>query len=339
MRAARGLRLLSATLSFLLILAGCASGAGEEAERADEGGKRNSLTLMLDWYPNAVHSFLYVAQEKGYFQEEGVEVEILMPAETNDPLRLAAAKQVDIAFSYQPQVVLAWSEGLPLVSVAAVVQHPLNTLMVLADSPVQSPRDLEGKTVGYPSLALDESITKTMVQADGGDPDQVQFLDIGWDLIPGLVTQRADAVIGGFINHEKVLLEREGYEVRLFPFTEYGVPDYYELVLVMHPEVLSDKREQVEAFWRAAKRAQQEVEAHPEEALAILFANQEQSFPLEEDIEQRSLEILLPLMKPEAGDFGHQDAQKWQEVADWLYGLGSISQPIDVQERIVSLNE
>jgi len=334
-------RTFAFVMLFLIVCTGVLSACGGSgmdmpADRADETQK---LRVILDWYPNAVHAFLYVAKEKGYFADEGLDVEIQMPSETNDPLRLVAANQADLAFSYQPQLVMAAAEGVPGVAVAAVVRHPLNALMVRADHPIRSPKDLEGRTVGYPSVPTNEAVLKTMVKADGGDPDQVRVQDVGWEIMQALSTQRVDAVLGGYINHEKLLLEKHGVPVRVIAPVQYGVPDYYELIVVTSPDTLAEKREAITAFWRAAQRGYTDVVAAPEEALEVLFRQQSDVFTLEEDIERQSLEVLLPLM--DAGDqpFGYQDVSVWEQVIQWLHQEGVIERKPDVEQLVVNLVE
>jgi len=168
-----------------------------------ENGELPMLQVMLDWYPNAVHTFLYVAQEKGFFEQEGIQVEFVMPAETNDPLRLVAAGKVDLALSYQPEIVSANVREILVVALASVVNHPLNVLLVPENSDIESPKDLEGKQIGYPSIVMNEALVKTMVEHVGGDPAKAELVDIGWDLIPALSTQKVDGISGGYLNTKK----------------------------------------------------------------------------------------------------------------------------------------
>ena len=201
--------------ALILVLSACGSGNnnGSNQGTKDSGSAKNlqKINLMLDWYPNAVHSFLYAAQEKGYFKEQGLDVNIQMPADTNDPLKLVAAGRIDMALSYEPEIVIARDQNIPVKSFAAIVRHPLNVLMVPAGGQVKSPKDLAGKTVGYPSVSLDEAIVHTMVKTDGGDPNKVKMVDVGWDLIPAMATKKTDGLIGGYINHEKLLLDKKGH--------------------------------------------------------------------------------------------------------------------------------
>src|SRR3954451_24496877 len=204
-----------------------------ESNQESEGKELKEVSIMLDWYPNAVHSYLYVAQEKGYFEEEGVAVNIQVPANPTDPLTLAAAGKVTLGLYYQPDVIMAKAnENVPIKSVAAIVQSPLNHVVLPANSSVQSPKDLEGKKVGYPGIPLNEAMVQTMVEHDGGDFNKVELLDVGFDLNSSLVTGNVDGVSGAFINHEVPVLNHQGFETRYFNPVDYGVPAYNEILLV-----------------------------------------------------------------------------------------------------------
>lgn len=160
------IRLIGVSLLFVLIAAGCSS--QQDTAKTKDG--KQKVTIMLDWYPNAVHSAIYTAKEKGYFAKEGLDVDIKMPAETNDPLKLVAAGKVDLAISYQPQLIVSRAEGIPVVSLAAIVRHPLDCIMVPTNSSIHRPKDLEGKNIGYSSIDIEQAILNTMIQTDGGNP-------------------------------------------------------------------------------------------------------------------------------------------------------------------------
>lgn len=333
-------------LCILTVLPGCSgndkpAGAGSpsaaaEPSAAAANGKLHKLTIMLDWYPNAVHSFLYAAQAEGYFAEEGLNVEIQMPADTNDALKLVAAGQVDLALSYQPQVLMARGEELPVKSVAALVRHPLNHLMVAADSGITRPKELSGRQAGYSSIPLYEAMLKTMVKTDGGDPASLKLVDVGFDLIPALSTGRVDGIMGGFINHEQLILEQEGHPVHSFNPVDYGVPDYYELVLVASEKGLQNSQEYIRKFVNAARKGQQFVQQHPEQALKLLLEQQDATAPLDQTIEAHSLEILLPLMDAGPQPFGYQDPASWQNVCNWLNENGLLTGDVDSQDAFIN---
>ncbi len=322
----------------LLLLSACGKSDEKTAGTSTSSGdqKLEKVSLMLDWYPNAVHSFLFVANEKGYFKEQGLDVDIQMPADTNDPLRLVAANKIDMALSYQPQVLVARGEDIPVQSFAALVRHPLNQLMVPADGSIQTPKDLEGKTIGYPSIPLDEAIVKTMIKSDGGDADKLKMVDVGWDLIPAMATKKTDALMGGYINHEKLLLEKEGHPMRTINPADYGVPDYYELVLVGSEKGLKQNSGLYKKFIAAITKGQAYVAAHPEEGLAILMNHEDKTSPLDKEIETKSLEILLPLMDAKEKPFGYQDPDTWEKVAKWLESTNIIKQKLKAEDAFIN---
>ncbi|OMD46909.1 ABC transporter substrate-binding protein [Paenibacillus borealis] len=327
-------------LCLLTLLSGCASAKDPDTSAAsseNSSGNPHKLTIMLDWYPNAVHSFLYAAQQNGYFAEEGLEVDIQMPADSNDALKLVAAGKADLALSYQPQVLMARSEGIPVKSVAALVRHPLNHLLVPAESAITGPKKLTGKNAGYSSIPLYEAMLRTMVKYDGGDPASLNLIDVGFDLIPALSTGRTDGIIGGFINHEALILEKEGHPVTSFDPTDYGVPDYYELVLVASEQGLLDSEDDYRKFMNAARKGQQFVQEQPQQALEILFAHEDATAPLDQAIETKSLEILLPLMDAGKLPFGQQEEKSWENVHTWLSENGLLSGETDSKEAFVNL--
>lgn len=324
----------------LLLLSACSAGTKDNQTSTKKNSGANQkvqkVTLMLDWYPNAVHSLLYVAKEKGYFKEQGLDVDIKMPADTNDPLKLVAANQVDMAISYQPEVLVARSENIPVQSFAALVRHPLNQLLVPANGPIKSPKDLAGKTIGYPSIPLDEAIVQTMVKSAGGDPQKIKMVDVGWDLIPAMATKKTDALIGGYINHEKLLLDKEKHPMRALNPKEYGVPDYYELVLVGSEKELKAKPDVFKKFMAAIRKGQQYVQQNPKEGLAILLKNEDKSTPLDKGVETKSLQILLPLMDAKDKAFGYQDPQTWTNVAKWLEDSKVVKTTINPKDAFVN---
>lgn len=326
-------------LLMVLLLAAC----GGETEKTSKNGGEKELTevsVMLDWYPNAVHSFLYVAEEKGYFKDEGVKVNIQYPANPTDPLNLAAAGKITIGFYYQPDVIMARAnENVPVKSIGAIVQSPLNHTVVLEDSSIQSPKDLVGKTVGYPGIPLNEAILSTVVEQDGGDPTKVKLVDVGFELVSSLATKKTDAVIGAYVNHEVPILEDMGSEVRYFDPTKYGVPSFYELVAVTGDKTWQNDQESIKAFWRAATKGYEFMQQNPDEALEILLNHQDEAnYPLDEKIEKESMKILLPKMGSES-EFGGQTKESWQKTAQWLKKTGLIKETPEVDDMFVNPKE
>lgn len=312
---------LFASVMLMLLLGAC-------SETKEENQK---VSIMLDWYPNAVHSFLYIAQDKGYFEAEGIEVDIQFPANPSDPINLAAAGKVTLGITYQPDVLIAKTEqSIGIKSVGALVRSPLNHVAFLGKSGIASPKDLEGKTVGYTGIPLNEAMLETMMTTDGADFGKVDMVDVGFELNSSLISEKADAVIGAYINHEVPLLEHEGFSTGYIDPTDYGVPSFYELVVVTSDETWEKEQDNIRAFWRAAGKAFADMENDPEEALATLLKHQDEAnFPLVEEVERESLSILLPKMKaPQT--FGEQDAETWKVMADWMLETGLLTKDLNL---------
>lgn len=197
--------------------------AAQEAEK---------ISIALDWYPNANHAGLFLAQERGYFEDAGLDVELYTPSDPTVVLQTVGAGRDDFGISYQTDVLLARGEAVPVVSVAALVQHPLMGVMALESSGIARPADLAGKTVGYPGIPSQEAFLRTMLESDGASMDDVELINVDFNLVPAVISEQVDAVMGAYWTHETILAEQEGYPVTMLRVEEWGVPDYYELVLM-----------------------------------------------------------------------------------------------------------
>ncbi|HJS32716.1 MAG TPA: ABC transporter substrate-binding protein [Alphaproteobacteria bacterium] len=190
------------------------------------------LTLILDWFVNPDHGPIIVAEERGYFADAGLKIEIVAPADPNDPPKLVAAGRADLAVSYQPQLIMQAAEGLPLVRVATLVDTPLNSLVVLRDGPIKSPADLRGRKIGFSVGGVEEALLTTMLGRHGLKLADVTLVNVNFSLSPALLAGQVDAVIGAFRNFELNQLAIAGRPGRAFYVEEEGVPTYDELVVV-----------------------------------------------------------------------------------------------------------
>ena len=202
------------------------------------GGVSNTLaasekmTVVLDWFVNPDHGPLFIALEKGFFSRRGLDVRFQVPSNPNDPPKLVAAKNVDIAVSYQPQHYLHVDKGLPLVRIATLIATPLNTMVVLADSDIKNLAQLKGKTVGYSIGGFETVILKVMLESQGLSLENIKLVNVNFSLSPSLFSKSTDAVIGAFRNFELNQMDIEGQPGRAFYVEEYGIPAYDELILV-----------------------------------------------------------------------------------------------------------
>ncbi len=222
------------------------------------------VTLLLDWFVNPDHGPMIVAQQKGWFKDAGLEVEIVAPADPNDPPKLVAAGKADLAVTYQPQLTLFAEQGLPLVRIATLVATPLNSLVVLADGPIKTPADLKGRKIGYSVGGFEDALLKEMLGRHGLKLDDVSLVNVNFSLSPALFAGQVDAVIGAFRNFELNQMAIEGKPGRAFFVEEEGVPVYDELVLVTHRDKPS--KAALARFVQVVERATLYTLNHPDEA-------------------------------------------------------------------------
>ncbi len=325
-------RKLTFLLAFLMLLCGCS------APHKDEKHLKQ-LDVVLDWYPNALHAFMYVAIEKGYYEAEGLKVNLRFPSNANDAISLVAAGQADIGLYYQQDVIQARAnQDVPVKSIGAVVQGPLNIVLSLKDKDIHSPKDLVGKTIGYAGTELSEALVRSMIEDVGAKNQDVTMIDVGFDLMNSMTTGHVDATIGCLLNHEVPQMEEEGFSVNWFRPDDYGVPSYYEAIFLANDETIAKDIDTLRAFLRASAKGFSDMKKDPEAALKTLLAHQnEENFPLSETVERKSMNTLLPMMETKDTPFLSQSDACWQENMDWMLHQGLISKKVPLDEVRINL--
>ena len=308
--------------------------AAETADTQTDNKDLREVNVVLDWYPNAIHTFLYTAIERGYFAEEGLDVKIHFPANDNDALALVAAGKAELGMYYQQDVIQAVAnQGTGIKSIGAIVQSPLNVILSLKDKNITKPEDLVGKTIGYGGTVLSEALVKCMMENVGADASDVNMINVGFELMSSMTTGNVDATIGCLVNHEVPQLEEEGFDVNYFSVSGYGIPNYYEEVFLTNDDLLENEPEVVAGFLRAAKKGFDDFKADPDGCLAILMNNQnEENFPLTQSVEEQSCATLIPLMETEDAAFLTQTDECWQENIDWMLENQLIDKAVDVSD-------
>jgi ABC-type nitrate/sulfonate/bicarbonate transport system substrate-binding protein len=321
-RRALALVLLAAALAPVLVACGDDDGSAG-------GGQR--VELVLDWFPNADHAGVYGAVEEDYFAEEGLDVRVTVPSDPAAALKQVGAGRAPFAISYEPEVLLARSQGVPVVAVAALVTHPLNSVLARADRGISSPRDLEGKTVGAAGLPLDRPLLDTVVRSAGGDPAAVRVRNIGFTLAPALAAGRVDAVVGAYWNIEQVELERQGVEVAAFRLEHHGVPDYDELVVVTSERLAADQPDLIRAFLRGLRRGQDWAATDQTGAVAhLLDANPD----LEEETLKEQVRLTAEVLSPADEPTLTVTPSEWAKFASWMEQNGLLEDPVDPAEAV-----
>jgi putative hydroxymethylpyrimidine transport system substrate-binding protein len=286
-----------------------------------------AINVALDWYPNANHAGLFLALERGYYAEEALAPDFYTPSDPTTVLQTVGAGRDTFGISYQTDMLLARAADVPVVSVMALVQVPLLGIMVLAESNISRPRDLVGKTVGYPGIPSQEAFLATMLADDGATMDDVELVNIGFDLVPGLISGRVDASLGAYWTHETILAEQEGFPVEILKVDDWGVPPYYELVIAASEETVAQRGDLVERFLRATKRGYEDAINDPAAAIAALQAA---SPDLDVPVEEEGIALLIPAWTDGDVPFGTQTAERWDAYAAWMADNDLIPVDLDV---------
>lgn len=298
--------------------------AGEEPAAA-----KKKLTVMLDWFVNPDHAALVVAQEKGYFAAQDLEVELQTPADPNDPPKLAAAGKVDLAVSYQPQLMIHVNAGLPIKRVGTLIATPLNSLVVLKDGPIKTLADLKGRKIGYSVGGFEEALLKSMLAKRGLKLEDVTLVNVNFSLSPALLSKQVDAVIGAFRNFELNQLDLAKNPGQAFYPEEEGVPPYDELVLVANRDKLDDPR--LRQFLTALEQATLYILNHPDEAWKTFITKHKD---LNDELNRRAWRDTLPRLAQQPAGL---DEARYKRLAQFLTKQGVITVALPVSNYAVQL--
>jgi putative hydroxymethylpyrimidine transport system substrate-binding protein len=307
-----------ALLAAALLLAGAAGCGGDGAEPGAPAG----ATLVLDFVPNAVHSGIYAAQSRGFYDDAGIDLTIREPGESTDAPKLLAADRADFAILDIHDLGIARERGLDLVGVMPIVQRPLASLIARGGDGVRRPRDLEGRTVGVTGLPSDEAVVDSEVSADGGDPAAMRRVTIGFSAVASLAAGKVDAATG-FWNAEAVALRQRGIPIRVFKLDDYGAPPYPELVLTASRRTIERDPELITAMVGATSHGNALAAARPHRALDDLLA----AVPSLDRAEQEAqLRVLRPALRP--APFDPAVLREW---AAWDLVRGLLQRPLEVE--------
>jgi putative hydroxymethylpyrimidine transport system substrate-binding protein len=302
---------LSAALA--LALAGCGN-----KHDALSASKTKSFTVMLDFFPNADHAALYTGIAHGYFGAAGLDVKPEAPADPSEPLKLLAAGKVDMAISYEPELLLARDAGLKLVSVGALVQRPLTSIIALPGRHVRSVAELAGKRVGTAGIAYQAAELRTALAHAGVRAGSVREVNVGFNLIPAMLSKQVDATLGGFWNYEGIQLRLQHKRPVVLPVDQAGVPSYDELVLVVREDEARKRGQDLRAFLQALTRGERDVRSDPSAAADEIV---KASPSLERKLQLESIKQTLGAAIPadRSKPFGWQQPSAWAAFARWMF--------------------
>jgi putative hydroxymethylpyrimidine transport system substrate-binding protein len=308
----------AAVIAATAALAAC----GEKSE--NQKGQPQSFSLTLDFYPNPDHVGIYEAQKLGYFRDAGLDVKIAAPTDPAAPIKEVAAGRTDLAISYEPELLLAREQGLDVKAVAALVDRPLTSMIWLGKSKVKRLGDLRGKTIATAGIPYQDAFLKTILGRVGLGTSDVKVVNVGLNLLPAILSGKAQAMLGGFSNVEGVDLKARHKHPTVTPVDQLGVPTYDELILVAKGSSIADDPQPIRLFLAALARGTAAAEKDPQGATQALL---EQNPDLDPKLTAAEVKATLPVLS-QASDghpFGEMDQNQWKTFIGWMRDHGLIS--------------
>jgi ABC-type nitrate/sulfonate/bicarbonate transport system substrate-binding protein len=288
--------------------------------------------LSLDWVPNTNHTGFYVALEKGWYAEQGLDLEIQIPSDPAAALKQVAYGNTEFGVSFQEEVTIARSNDIPVVSLAAIIQHNTSAFASLGDTGIQRAREIEGQRYGSYGLPIERPILGQLMDCDGGDIDKVEFIDVGFDAFPALIGKRVD-LAWIFLAWDGVQAEIMGIELNTLPLYGSCVPDYYTPLIIAGETTIENKPDLVRHFIAVTALGYEYAIAHPQESAEILLRASPETDP---ELARRSQAWLSPRYQDDAPRWGEQKLEIWQEFAGFMFYNQLIETPTDPQEAFTN---
>jgi putative hydroxymethylpyrimidine transport system substrate-binding protein len=316
--------LLAVLAAALLVLSAC----GEREDPKPTAGHADKLSVILDYFPNADHAGLYAAESTHAFRDARLDVNVQSPSDPAAPLKLLASGKVDLAISYEPEVLLARDRGLPIVSIGALVQKPLTSLISIGKKRITKPEQLDGKLVGTAGIPYQSAYLRAIAAKAGIPEDGVKNVSVGFNLVGAMLSKRVDATLGSFWNYEGVELQRAGRKPSILRVEKLGVPTYNELVIVAREDDARDRGPVLRRFMQALARGHEALREDPETGIKpLVHVNPD----LDRGLQKAVVDATLPVFFPADEDrpFGYQDQAAWQRYGRWMVDQGLLKRRED----------
>jgi len=291
-----------------------------------------TTTLSLDWVPNTNHTGFYVALDKGWYEEEGLDLKIEVPSDPSAALKQVGAGNTEFGVSFQEEVTIARATGIPVVSIAAIIQHNTSAFAALAESGVSTASDFQGLRYASYGLPIERPILEAMMACEGADVDTVTFIDVGFDAFPALLAGRVD-LAWIFLGWDGVQATLKGVELATVPLYGSCVPDYYTPVIIAGEQTLEEKGQLTRAFLRATRRGYEYAAEHPDEAAEILLKYSPESDP---ELVRASQRWLSPRYQDDAPQWGVQDPEVWRRFTGFLQENGLLDGSVDPDQAFTN---
>lgn len=314
----------------LLLIAGCGKTDGGKQKNQDGGLEK--ISVVLDWAPNTNHTGLYVAQEKGYFKEEGFDVEIIMPGEAGADQLVASGKS-EFGISYQESITEARVQDVPIISIGAIIQHNTSGFASPIEKNIKAPKDFEGKTYGGWGAPVEQAVLASLMEEDGADINKLDTINMGdTDFFTAVKRDIDFAWI--YYAWTGVEAELRGEELNMIYLTDYSEKlDYYTPVITTSEKMIKDNPDTVKAFMAAVSKGYQFAIEDPDEAANILIKAEPE---LDGELVKKSQEWLAAKYQDDAPRWGEQKQEVWQNYAQWMFEKGLLEKEVDVEKAFTN---
>jgi ABC-type nitrate/sulfonate/bicarbonate transport system substrate-binding protein len=324
------LRWLALLLIAAVALAGCRPLPTGEAPPATE--ELEEVVLSLDWVPNTNHTGFYVALDKGWYEEEGIDLEIQIPSDPAAALKQVAAGNTEFGVSFQEEVTIARSNDIDVVSIAAIIQHNTSAFAALEESGIETVAGFENQTYGSYGLPIERPILEGLMECADADADTVEFVDVGFDAFPALLGGRVD-LAWIFMAWDGVQADLRGIELNTIPLYGSCIPDYYTPVIISGASTLAERPDLADRFMAATTRGYEYTIEYPQESAEILLEHSPES---DAELVRDSQAWLTEWYQAEAPQWGLQDPDVWHTFAQWLYENELLEAEIDVEQAFTN---
>jgi ABC-type nitrate/sulfonate/bicarbonate transport system substrate-binding protein len=299
--------LILTILFTILISTSCSSPDEEELTQ---------VTLMLDWVPNTNHTGIFVAEANGYFEDAGLDVRIIQPGEVY-PEAAVIGGSADFGISFQEQVTLARAASVPIVSVAAVLQHNTSGFASLTELNVTSPKDFEGLRYGAYGNPFETPTLKVLMECAGGDFDKLEIVNTGYADPLALIAEKKTDLAWIFYAWQGFQAEQQGIDIDVVMMKDWFdcIPDYYTPVVIASEDTISNRPDVVRAFTGALSRGYEFAVQNPDKAADLLIAAVPE---LDPELVKASQNWISQYYRAEAPRWGEQKESIWRGYADWM---------------------
>lgn len=325
----------TALLAVIIGLTGCSSGKsgqGASSQPSPEAGALEKVKVVLDWTPNTNHTGLYVAKEKGYFKEQGLDVDIIPPGAGGADTMIASGS-VPFGISIQESITQARTQGVPIVSLAAIIQHNTSGFAAPAGKNIKSPKDFEGKTYGGFGAPSEKAVIDSIMRKENADIEKVKIVNIGEaDYFTAMKRDIDFAWI--FYAWTGIEAELKNEPLDMIYVNKYSEKlDYYTPVIATNEDMIKNKPETVKKFMTAVSQGYQFAIDKPEEAADILL----KCVPdLDKELVQKSQKWLSPRYQDDAPRWGEQKLSVWQNYSDWMVENKLLEKPLEAEKAFTN---